>query len=383
MKKHPILITSLLLLVALAVLVFYLTRPKPVEVVVATVEKGRVEATVANTRAGSVKACQRARLSPPAGGQIVKLTVHEGEPVKRGELLLELWNEDLRAQLVHARRSAEASKLKTAATCVRADEAKRKLRRLQPLHERGAVSDDQFDEARSSASALEAECKASRGADEVAEAQIKIVAASLERTRLYAPFDGTVAEINGELFEYVTPSPVGVATPPAIDLIDTGCFYVDAPIDETDAPKIQLQMPVRITLDAFGDRVFDGKIRRIANYVVDRERQARTVDIEVIPADQNDAKSWLAGYSADVEVITKTREDVLRIPSDALVDENQVYLFDPATASIHKRKVETGLSNWDFTEVTAGLEAGDQIVTSVDREGLADGVTARVESSQP
>ena len=92
-------IIFLLLAAAVGMAIWYSTRAKPVEVVVKAVERGVVERTVANTRAGTVKACRRAKLSPSVGGQIAKLPIHEGDRVKAGDLLLELWNEDLTAQL--------------------------------------------------------------------------------------------------------------------------------------------------------------------------------------------------------------------------------------------------------------------------------------------
>ena len=80
-----------------------------------------------------------------------------------------------------------------------------------------------------------------------------------QRTVLVAPFDGTVAKIVGEVGEYSTPSPPGVATPPAIDLIDESCLYVKAPMDEVDAPKIKVGQPVRITLDALPEASLPGQ----------------------------------------------------------------------------------------------------------------------------
>src|SRR3990170_2989638 len=77
---------------------WYATRPNPVTVVVAEAEIGRVENTVANTRAGSVSACRRAKLAPPLGGRIDKLAVREGDRVQAGQLLLELWNDHLVAR---------------------------------------------------------------------------------------------------------------------------------------------------------------------------------------------------------------------------------------------------------------------------------------------
>ena len=378
LRKHPLALTLLLSLAAIVAIVVWLTRPRPVAVTTATVTRGTVEATVSNTRAGSVKACRRARLSPAIGGQIAALHVREGQEVGAGTLLLELWNDDLKAQLGHARKSAAAAQSKTRAVCLRADEAQRKLSRLQPLYQRGAVSEDQLDEARTAADAARAECQASRAADEVSLAQVRIIEARLERTRLRAPFAGVVAEVNGELYEYLTPSPVGVATLPAIDLIDDGCFHIEAPIDEVDAGRIAVGMPVRISLDAFPGHDFPGHLQRIADYVLDRERQARTVAVEVTLDDAGDGQRLLAGYSADVEIIVERRDNVLRVPADALLEGNQAFVVENDHA--HRRAIDIGLSNWDFVEVRDGLDEGARIVTSLDRKGLADGVAVRIEA---
>ena len=87
----------LAVLAAIIALYWYLTREEPVAVVLATVERGSVEETVSTTRAGTVAACRRARMSPSTGGQLAHLGVSEGEAVKAGQLLAELWNEDIKA----------------------------------------------------------------------------------------------------------------------------------------------------------------------------------------------------------------------------------------------------------------------------------------------
>ena len=94
MKKLVRWIVVLLIIAGAAVLIWQKTRPKPLELVVKEVVRGTVEKTVANTRAGTVNACRRAKLSPSLGGQIAVLPIREGDLVKGGELLLEIWNED-------------------------------------------------------------------------------------------------------------------------------------------------------------------------------------------------------------------------------------------------------------------------------------------------
>jgi HlyD family secretion protein len=204
----------LLVVTGVSLLIWQRVRPKPVEVTLRPVSKGTVERTAANTRAGTVKACRRARLSPSVGGQIAKLPVEKGDTVKQGELLLELWNQDLVSQSELARHELTSTRSRARAACVKAEVARRNADRLVTLRKRDVVTEERADNAVSEATALEAECRAAQSEIAVREARLNVLQAELERTRLTAPFDGVIAEINGELFEFVTPSPLGVATPP-------------------------------------------------------------------------------------------------------------------------------------------------------------------------
>jgi HlyD family secretion protein len=211
----------------------------------------------------------------------------------------------------------------------------------------------------------------------VAQAAARVSVTKVEQGRmvLYAPFDGTVAKIVGELGEYSTPSPPGVPTPPAIDLIDETCLYVKAPMDEVDAPKIKAGLPVRVSLDALPKQPLTGKVRRVAPYVLAIEKQARTVDVEIDferPADVN----LLVGYSADVEIVLSGRDKVLRVPTAALIEGSRVMMLNAESGKLEERKVKAGLANWEFTEVIEGLAEGDRIVTSLEREGVKVGARA-------
>ena len=364
-------------------LIWQTTRPEPVEVVVHPVQNGQVERIVANTRAGTVEACRRAELSPSIGGQIARLPVKKGDRVTTGQLLLELWNEDLKANAALAEGEAAVAESRATAACLEAQVAQREAKRLTALRKTGAASEEQTDRAVTAAKALAAGCSAARATVKTSRAQVGVARANLERTRLTAPFGGVIAEINGELNEYVTPSPVGIATPPAVDLIDTSCFYVKAPIDEVDAAAVAVELPARIVLDAFGDRQFHGRVRRLADYVLDREKQARTVDVEVEFTRTQDFERLLAGYSADVEIILAARQDTLRIPTQAILDSRRVFVFSPDQDIIAERNIQIGLSNWEYTEVTAGLKAGELVVINVDRPGISDRVPAAIMKETP
>ena len=351
----------------------WFTRPKPIPVVLTEVAEGKVESTLANTRAGTVEACLRTKLLTIIGGRIEYLGVKEGDRVKKGQLLLKLWNDDQQAQAALSQAQVALAGKRVDEVCIAAVNAEKEAKRQAELRAKGFVSASREEIARTEAEVKRAACNTAKA--DVAQAEAKFRATRVEQGRvaLYAPFDGTVAKIVGELGEYSTPSPPGVPTPPAIDLIDDSCLYVKAPMDEVDAPKISVGQPVRVTLDALPGKILPGKVRRVAPYVSAVEKQARTVDVEVDFVQPEATGKLLVGYSADVEIILDGRDKVLRIPTAAIQEGGKVLLFDAASGKLEERKVKAGLANWEYTEVLEGLAAGDRIVTSLEKEGVKAG----------
>jgi HlyD family secretion protein len=357
-----------------AALVWWLGQPKPVAVVLAEVGRGTVESTISNTRAGTVEACQRTKLSTIAGGRIEVLAVKEGDQVRKGQLLMQLWNADQQAEQRLAAAALETARKRVVEACTVAENAVREAERRQGLFKQGFISESAYDTARVEADARSAACTTAKSDVAQAQARVEVTRVVQGRTVLVAPFDGTVAKIVGEVGEYSTPSPPGVATPPAIDLIDERCLYVKAPMDEVDAPKIAVGQPVRITLDALPKQSFPGKVRRVAPYVSAVEKQARTVDVEVTFDEPARAGRLLVGYSADVEIVLDVRRDTLRAPTAALLEGGRVLVL--ADGRLAERKVKAGVANWEWTEIVEGLAAGDRIVTSLEREGVKAGAAA-------
>jgi HlyD family secretion protein len=372
---------ALLAIALIAAAAWYLTRPKPVTVAVAVADTGRVENTVANTRAGSVMACRRAKLAPPAGGRIERLNVTEGDRVHTGQVLLTLWNADLTARERMAREQLQTAKAHVREVCELAKASARDARRARDLRARNFVSQEAVERAEADAAAKQASCDSTGTQVAEAEARIQASRADTDRTVLRAPFAGIVAEVNGEVGEYLTPSPPGIPTLPAVDLIDDSCLYVSAPIDEVDGAQLKVGMGGRVTLDAYRGQHFPGRVRRIAPYVLAVEKQARTVEVEVEFDQPGAAKHLLVGYSADIEIVVTGRDNVVRIPTPALMPGNRVLVL-AASGMLEERKIETGLANWEFTEVKAGLSRGDRVVTSLEREGVKAGVHAVAEQKE-
>jgi HlyD family secretion protein len=362
-----------LIVAALVAAFFWATRPKPIPVTLKEVDRGRVEATLANTRAGEVTACNRTKLSTILGGRIDILAVKEGDHVKKGQLLLKLWNEDQRAQQTLADAQLDQARKQVGEACTVADNASREAERTTKLYREGFVSISKDDAVRADAQAKQAGCATAKANVRQSEARLAATRVEQGRTVLYAPFDGVVAKIVGEVGEYSTPSPPGVQTPPAIDLIDPSCLYISAPMDEVDAPKIRIGQPARITIDAYGKRQFEARVRRVAPYVTAVEKQARTVDVEVDFAKAEEIKELLVGYSANVEIVLEVRDDALRVPTAALLEGGKVLVYQADGGVLEERKLKTGIANWEYTEVLEGLQAGDRIAVSLEKEGVKSG----------
>jgi HlyD family secretion protein len=357
--------------------------PKPLEVKVAPVARGQVESTVTNSRAGTIKARQRAQISPEVGGRAIEIPHREGETVKAGDLLLRLDDRVLQAQLGVARRELQASEAQRRQTCSGAERSHRELVRQRNLAGEGIISTDALDAVASAAVAADAGCSAAQAGIEQARATIELTQRQASQMVIRAPFGGIVAKVSIELGEFTTPSPPGLPIPPVIDLIDPASIYVSAPMDEADSARIQPGQTVRITVDSYPGRNFPGRVRRLAPYVLDREEQNRTIEIEADLVDLPTGTSTdraplrlLPGTSADVEVILEVRDNVLRVPTPALLEGNRVLLVQGGR--LVERKLTIGLKNWDWTEVRSGLAPGDQVVTTLDSPDIKAGAAVRI-----
>jgi len=380
-KRRTRFVLVILVGIALVTAIWLFSRPKPLEVAIHTAERGKIEATVINTRAGMVEACQRTKLSTIIGGRIDYLGVAEGDRVKTGQTLMRLWQGDLRAQesVLKARQTSARQRHREA--CAFARQAEKDADRQEELVRNKFVSPAVAEKARAEADFRNAACASAEAEVETARRQLESIASDLDRTVIVAPFDGIIAKINGELGEISTPSPTGVAVPPAIELIDDSCLYIQAPMDEVDAPKIQPGQPARIIVEAIRDKRFDGRVRRVAPYITAVEKQARTVNVDIDFTSPEQAQGLLVGYSVDVEIILASRDEALLIPTTALRDGGKVLVLGK-DGIVSERAVQAGIANWQQTEILSGIEADEQVITSRLPE-LLPGVRARVAGANP
>jgi HlyD family secretion protein len=366
--------------IVLAIVTLRLTvlRPSPLPVSVFRVSSGRVEETVTNSKAGTVRSRRRATLSSEVGGRVTALPAGKGTRVRRGDVLMRVASGDYRAQAAAQEGALAAARAAHAESCRAAELAERDLARNRELARERLVSAEILDQLQTRRDGAAAACEASRARVAQAQAALEVARVNLEKTVLRAPFDGVVAEITTEVGEWITPSPPGLPIPPVIVLLDDRAIFVSAPMDEVDVGKVSAGQPVRITMEAFPDRSFPGRVTRVAPYVAEALEQNRTFEIETEFDDAAFARRLAPGSSADVEVIREVRERALRIPSDAVMEGSRVLVV--RDGRLVSRPVRTGLKNWQFAEIVEGLAAGDAVVVSLERAGVREGARVSVEA---
>jgi HlyD family secretion protein len=374
----------LLVLLGVAALVaaarLWLFAPERIPVRVASAETGRVEETVTNSRAGTVKARRRAKLAPEIGGRVVELPRRRGARVRKGELLLRVDDSLQRARLQLAEDERKTAAAQREQACLVAERAARERERTRKLAQDGLVASDWDDRVESEARAADAACRAAKAAADRGASAVDLAKAELAKTVLLAPFEGVVADTFIEEGEWTAPSPPALPIPPVLDLIDTRSIYVSAPMDEVDSGRIRKGQSARVSVDSQPGRHFPARVVEVAPYVLDRLEQNRTVEIELELDDPSDAAGLLPGTSADAEVILSARDGVLRVPTQALLEGNRVLVLEKDRLA--ERALQIGIRNWDWTEVASGLSAGESVVVSLDRPEVKAGALVRVAEAE-
>jgi HlyD family secretion protein len=349
------------------------TQPKPIEVEGVTVGVGPVEDVVANSEGGTVKARFQARLGAERAGRVQAIPYREGANVARGAVLLRLDPSTAQTRAEVARRDLEA--LAAAVGSARAAEtlARQAFERAEPLGQQGLLSPEQMDETRARLVAAAADLRAAEARRASAESAVRLADDELAHHLVRAPFAGVVTRRFVEVGEPVIPGQA------VLELVSLDRLYVSASIDERDAGRITPGLPARVTLDAYPGHSWPARVSRVAPMIETAKEQNRTLEIELdVPHDPM-RPAPRPGMTADAEVVLDRRESVLRVPSLAVIEGREVLVDEGGRA--RERTIETGVRNWQWTEVLAGLQRGDRVITSLDRTGLKAGVAIRMRAA--
>jgi len=286
---------------------------------------------------GELRADKEARLDFNFSGRIAAFNYEVGERVRQGAVMARLQQEEIRAQL----EQAEATHQKAQAD----------LERIERLHAQEIVSADRLESARVGA-------KAARTAYVMAQEALK-------NSAVIAPFNGSVAEKNGEVGEYFNAMMGGPAVYRLVK-IDTVKAIIGIP--ESEVPWVTVGQEARLNIETYSDRIFRGKVTRVG---LDINRHSRTLEVEISAA--NPESLLKPGMLADIDLVVDRRQAVLTIPQKAVIrDMGLEHVFVVEDSLAVKREVVSGATQAGRIEIREGLTAQDQIIVE-GQFGLKEG----------
>ena len=364
---------------------------------------GRRDLVAAVTASGKIQPKKKVDVSADITGRITRIAVREGDLVQKGQFLLQIDPTIYQANLQRAQAAmsqAEAGAVQARAT---RDQSSRALQRTKELREQNPnlVSQEQLEQAQTASDIAEANLTASQHLVEQSRAGLQESRDQLAKTHLVAPMTGRVTRLAVEEGEVAVPGTFSRETGLLLTISDLSVIQTKVQVDETDVVRLHLGDSVDVTIDAFPDTTFVGRVTKVSNSAILTAASQvggssdRAVDYEVEITLSNPPTEVRPDLSATAQIITDTRKQALAIPIIALtVRENTpvsteqkpargaaqaatpadttrrggankkeaegVFLVHNGVATFHTVKV--GIAGEEHFEVLEGVHQGDTIV---------------------
>jgi HlyD family secretion protein len=349
----------------------------------------RRDLVAAVTASGKIQPKTKVDVSPDITGRITRLAVHEGDRVTKGQFLLQIDPTIYEAGLQRAQAnyaSAQASLVQSRAS---RDQAARALERAKQLKSQNPnlISDEQLEQAQTAFNVAEAVANSAQHQVDQARAGVQEARDQLAKTHIVAPMTGRITRLAVEEGEVAVPGTFSKDVGLLLTVSDLSVIQTKVNVDETDVVRIHLGDSVEVSIDAFPDTAFVGRVTKIANSALLTQTAVtgtndRAVDYEVEITLENPPADVRPDLSATARIITDTRKQSLAIPIIALtVRENAPVTTESRrdTAQTGKKKetegvfvvtngkatfraVRVGIAGDEYFEVLDGVKEGEQIV---------------------
>jgi RND family efflux transporter MFP subunit len=313
-------------------------------VTTAVVEKRDMGSLVQATGIIKPKVGAEVKVGARITGKVEHLYANIGDRVKKGQILVRLEQDDLKARADQA----EAGYLEAAAAF---DKAKIDLERDKPLAKEGYISQQNIDVLQNVHDIAKARVLRAKADQDYAKAQLSYATIS-------APINGTIASVTTQQGETVA---AGLNSPTFITIIDLNKLEVNAYVDETDVGKIDVGQEALFTVDTFADRDFKGRVTAVYPRAVLQENVVNYITLISI---ENSEGKLKPDMTANMTITLKKKKGVLAVPGAAIVREGgkKYAMLQAKDGKTIRREVKTGWKESTYMEITSGLKEGDVVV---------------------
>jgi HlyD family secretion protein len=357
-----------------------------IKVAVENAEKRTIIETI--TANGKIQPEKEVKISPDVSGEIVELTVKEGDPVVKGQLLLRIKPDVYISQRDRSLAAISSARARLAQSEAQFKQAELSYNRNKQLYDEQTISKSDFEQAQATYTVAKADVDASKFAVVSAEASLKEANENLTKTSIYAPMTGTVSMLLVELGERVAGTNMMAGTE-LLRVADLSRMEAQVEVNENDIVRVKLGDTATIEVDAYLDKKFKGVVTEIANSAKTTGVSADQVTnfdvkILVLPqsyqslVDAGDKNPFRPGMSATVDIRTNTKSDVIAVPIQSVTTRTDTTKIANAVANSDVRTivfttdgtyalakdVKTGIQDNSYIEIISGISVGDRVISA-------------------
>lgn len=357
-----------------------------VKVAVENIGKRTIVETI--TANGKIQPEKEVKITPDVSGEIVELTVKEGDEVKKGQLLLRIKPDTYISQRDRSLAAISSSRARLAQSEAQYVQAELAFKRSSQLYDQQTISKSDFEQAQASYTVSKAEVDAAKFSVVSAEASLKEANENLTKTSIYAPMPGTVSMLLVELGERVAGTNLMAGTE-MLRVADLSRMEAQVEVNENDIVKVSLGDTALISVDAYLDQKFKGIVTEIANSAKTTGTSADQVTnfdvkILILPesyrkiVESGEKNPFRPGMSATVDILTETKADILAVPIQSVTTRTDstviaaslsnkdvrtlVFLTDGKYALA--KDVKTGVQDNNYIEILSGVSDSDRVISA-------------------
>lgn len=392
MKNNKIL--KILLPIVIVLIIFAVIGKKAgwfgkaltVKVAVENAEKRTIVETI--TANGKIQPEKEVKISPDVSGEIVELTVKEGDNVVKGQLLLRIKPDTYISQKDRSLAAISLARARLVQSEAQFTQAELAFKRSKQLYDEQTISKSEFEQAQATYTVAKSEVDAGKFTVVSTEASLKEANENLTKTSIYAPMSGTVSMLLVELGERVAGTNLMAGTE-LLRVADLARMEARVQVNENDIPRVKLGDTALIEVDAYLDQKFKGIVTEIANSAKTTGVSADQVTnfdvkILVLPqsyqklVDAGDKNPFRPGMSATVDIRTQSKPDILTVPIQSVTTRTDttkiagtpsqkdirtiVFVTDGKYALA--KDVKTGIQDNSYIEILSGVALNDRIVSA-------------------
>ena len=379
-KKLLVIIGIVVLVVSVPLIQARMRGGASVEVEVEKLEPRVIQSSV--LASGKLVHDEEVKLTTEEIGRVTAIYVAEGQTVAKGDLVLQIDDQRLRAAVEQGQASVRMQEIAIQRQQLQVANLRTQWQRSQGLHERKLIDENSFVTATNNLEIAEVDLMSSRESLEQARAQLDQQDDRLAKTRVFSPIEGTVTTLDIKVGETAIASSTNIPGSSLMTIANPASIHTEVNVDEADIANVEIGQMARVFAIAYPDSPVEGVVESIAvsaKVAEGQQGQSFAIKIRLLEPEKITLRP---GMTCRAEIFTATKGDALAAPIQAiLVDEDLTTdlvrrdVFVNRNGRATKVAVEVGLSDDTYQEIVSGLSVGDEVVTGPDRvlRALEDG----------